>query len=159
MPECSICNGQGMCWDCSWDEGIDIDSLTPAAQSKKLFEASQARIMIELPEASGVTLMNQKMSMPGARRTYVIPIPDQAKNYRYEVRVDVVLDGKKYFKKHVIEEFRAGMILALAVSVPAVPEGEAPQILVNSKTLAAGGAPPEDGGEKNVTAYEYEPAF
>ncbi len=139
-----------MCWDCSWEEGIDIDSLTPAAQSKKLYFASQARILIELPEASGVFLLDQRMSMPGAKRTFVIPIPDQSVDYRYEVRVDVVSNGKKYFKRIKIDSFRAGMILAVKVDAPPVPEGELPQIIVATAVLAEGGKPPEDSEEEEI---------
>ena len=37
-PACGVC-GTARCWDCSHEEGIDIDSLTVAAQSKALYEA------------------------------------------------------------------------------------------------------------------------
>jgi hypothetical protein len=150
MPECSICNGQAMCWDCSWEEGIDVDSLTDEAQSKRLYLASQASIRIDLPEKSSVYLLDQRMSTPGPRRTFVIPIPDQTKDYRYEVRVDLVANGKKYFKRHKIESIRAGMILWLKVEATAA-EGEAPKITVEEVALEEGGKPPEDSEETDKT--------
>ncbi len=147
MAGCEVCSGNGMCWDCSLEEGVDVDSLTPAAQSKQLYLASQARITMLVPAKAGVTLLDQKMSMPGVKRTYVVPVPDQTKDYKYEIKVDVVSNGKKYFKRVKIPKFRAGMILAVKVDAPPAEEGEAPQILVEPAVVAEGGKPPEDTEE------------
>jgi len=136
--------GQNQCWDCSDEEGIDVESLTPEAQSKKLYEAYQARIVIIVPEAAGVSLLDQKMSTLGTKRSYLVSVNDQAKEYKYEVKVDVVMNGKKYFKKLKIKDLRAGMILVVAVEAPPVPEGEPVQINMAPDVVAKGGKPPEN---------------
>ena len=146
LPACGVC-GTAQCWDCSGDEGVDIDSLTPAAQSKVLYEASLARIKFELPEDAGVSLLDQKMSTLGAKRTFVVPVENQDRIYKYEVKVDVVRGGKKYFKKFKIQDLRAGMILVVKIDAPPVADGEPAQIAVEYAPEAVGGKPPEvDGG-------------
>lgn len=145
MPECGVCNGTAMCWDCSFEEGIDIDSLTPAAQSKKLFEESMARIKFELPDNAGISLLDQKMSTPGEKRSFVIPVPDATKDYTYEIKVDVVRGGKKYFKRIKIPAFRAGMILLVKVDAPPVADGEPAVIEAAVAEEAAGGKPADEG--------------
>ena len=154
VPACGVC-GTNACWDCSDDPGIDVDSLTPAAQSKKLYEASLARITFVLPENAGVSLMDQKMSTPGPKRSFVVSVSDQSKDYKYEVKVDVVRNGKKYFKKLKIKDLRAGMILAVTVDAPPVEEGEPAQINLEAVPLAVGGKPAdsaEDAPAAEVTA-------
>ena len=149
LPECGVC-GQNQCWDCSGEEGIDIDSLTAAAQSKKLYEASLARIVFVLPEDAGVSLLDQKMTTLGPKRSFVVAVPDQAKDYKYEMKVDVVRNGKKYFKRLKINDLRAGMILTVAVEAPPVPEGEPAQIALALKIDAPGGKPPEADSDAEV---------
>ncbi len=146
LPECGVC-GTAQCWDCSGEEGIDVDSLTPAAQSKKLYEASLARIKFELPEDAGVSLLDQKMSTLGAKRAFVVPVQSQDKDYKYEIKVDVVRGGKKYFKKIKIQDLRAGMILLVIVDAPPVADGEPGQINVAAAPEALGGKPPEEEGD------------
>lgn len=142
MPECGIC-GQNPCWDCSDEPGIDVDSLTPEAQSKKLYEASMARIIISIPEDAGVSLLDQRMSTLGEKRSFTVSVSDQSKDYKYEVKVDVVRGGKKYFKKLKIVDLRAGMILNVAVEAPPVPDGEIAQIKITAEALEKGGKPKE----------------
>jgi len=136
--------GQNKCWDCSGDEGIDLESLTPEAKSKKLYEASMARIMFVLPEDAGVSLLDQKMSTLGPKRSFVVSVNDQSKDYKYEVKVDVVRGGKKYFRKLKINDLRAGMILIVAVEAPPVPEGEPAEITLSYEFIQKGGKPVED---------------
>jgi len=142
LPECGVC-GQNQCWDCSDEEGIDVESLTPEAQSKMLYEAYKARIVVIVPEAAGVSLLDQKMSTLGTKRSFLVSVNDQAKEYKYEVKVDVVMNGKKYFKKMKLKDLRAGMILVVAVEAPPVPEGEPVQINMAPEVVAKGGKPPE----------------
>lgn len=153
LPECNVC-GQNPCWDCSGEEGIDVESLTPKAQSKKLYEASLARIIFVLPEDAGVSLMDQKMGTPGAKRSFVVPVNDQSKEYKYEIKVDVVRNGKKYFRKLKIEDLRAGMILAVAVEAPDVPEGEPAQIMMTPEVVEKGGKPKEDDDKTDGQAAD-----
>jgi hypothetical protein len=147
LPECGVC-GSNPCWDCSLDEGIDVESLTPEAQSKKLYEASMARIMFLLPEDAGVSLLDQKMGTPGPKRSFVVSVNDQSKDYKYEIKVDVVRNGKKYFRKLKIQDLRAGMILFVGVEAPPVPEGEPAQITLAPEVVAAGGKPKDVEEEK-----------
>lgn len=158
MPECGVC-GSNACWDCSGDPGIDVESLTPTAQSKKLYEASMARITFLLPENAGVSLMDRKMSTPGVKRSFVVSVNDRTKDYKYEVKVDVVRNGKKYFKKLKINDLRAGMILAVVVDAPPVAEDEPAQINLDAVALAVGGKPPEAmDSEDAEPAIEVAPA-
>lgn len=146
LPECGVC-GTACCWDCSGEEGIDVDSLTPEAQSKKLYEASLARIKFEVPEDAGVFLMDQRMSALGEKRSFVVPVEKQDTLYKYEVKVDVVRGGKKYFKKHKFNDLQAGMILVVKVEAPPVPDGEPAQIALEPKPEHPGGKPKAAEGE------------
>jgi len=100
-----------------------------------------ARIIVLLPEDAGVSLMDQKMTTLGVKRSFVVSVNDQSKDYKYEVKVDVVRNGKKYFRKLKIEDLRAGMILAVAVAAPPIPEGEPAVIEFDKQVLAKGGNP------------------
>ncbi len=154
LPECGVC-GQNQCWDCSDEEGIDVESLTPEAQSKKLYEASMARIVMMVPEAAGVSLLDRKMSTLGTKRSFLVSVNDQSKEYKYEVKVDLVMNGKKYFKKLKIQDLRAGMILNIAVEAPEVPEGEQVQIVIDAIPVEKGGKPvekKEDDSDAGKTA-------
>lgn len=147
LPECGIC-GTGRCWDCSDEEGTDVESLTVAAQSKKLYEHHLARIKVQLPESSAVWLHNQRMTTAGEKRTFVVPISNQDKSYQYEVKIDFVSDGKKYFKKFTIEELRAGMIIKLVVKASPATESEDVKIEIKDDVEAVGGVADADNGDK-----------
>lgn len=125
-----------MCCDM---ESIDVDSLTPEARSKALYDASQAELTFELPEDGTVYLLDQMMGTLGAKRTYTVQIPDQTKLYGYRIRVEFVRGGKKYHKNTTITDFRAGSIVAVKVEAPPVPDGEPAQIAVEAQYLAPGG--------------------
>ncbi len=140
---CDCCLGGG-------GVGIDVDSLTIPAQSKRLYEGYQARIKFELPEDASIDLYDQPMTTPGGKRSFVVPVYKQDKKYEYHFTVSVVRAGKKYFKKHKVKDFQAGMILAVKVEAPEeVPDGELP-IKVEAKPLAPGGKPKakDDKGDK-----------
>lgn len=121
---CNPCENPGVpqnCYDCTFEEGTDIDSLTPAAQSKELLAASQARIVFEGPEDVGVWLNGRRMSALGKKRSYLVPLPNATESYEYEIRVDAVLNSKKYYRRIKIEALKAGAILSCKVETA---EGE-----------------------------------
>ncbi len=145
MAGCSVCGQDTCCWDCTYEEGTDIESLTPESQSKMLYEQSQARLHFEVPESAGVWLSDQRMSTPGEKRVFIIPIADRTKQYKYVVKVDVVIRGKKYFRKIALNSVTAGTILNLKVAVPELAEDATPAIDHEVSTVAPGGAPKADG--------------
>ena len=104
---CPICPDYGY-YD--YVEGIDVDSLTPEAQSKKLYEASQARLEFVLPDDAHIHLKGVLMSSLGEERSFLVPVESQKNDYKYEIQINVVRGGKLYFKKKE-EIIRAGMIL------------------------------------------------
>ena len=140
---CQVCGGQGFCCDGLLGEGIDVDSLTPEAQSKQLYEALQVRLIFELPEDADVYLADQRMTTPGPKRTFIVPVNDQTKDYKYKFKIDVIRGGQKYFKKVSLDALRAGSILKIVVEAPPAPEGESATIDVVLETVAPGGEPVE----------------
>jgi uncharacterized protein (TIGR03000 family) len=137
---CQVCGGQGFCCDGLIGEGIDVDSLTPEAQSKQLLESLQARLIFELPEDADIYLADQKMMTAGAKRTFVVPVNDATKVYQYRFKVDVVRGGQKYFKNVTLDTLRAGAILKVTVEAPPAVEGEPATIVVAVEPVAPGGA-------------------
>jgi len=128
LSGCATCGINACCWDCTYSEGIDIESLTPENQSKKLKELSQAKIIFKVPESAGVWLGDQRMTSLGEKREYVVQILDPAKAYKYEGKVDVVINGQKYFRKIPMNGITAGSIITVSVEVPEVAEDETPAI-------------------------------
>lgn len=151
---CSTCGGFDGCSMCGFGdgfggEGIDIDSLTIESQSKKLYESLQAQLIFIMPEDADLYLSNQRMMTLGAKRTFNIPVNDQKRVYKYEIKVDVVRGGKKYYKKQKIETLRAGAILEIAVVAPKIEEGEDPVIVLAAAVKAPGGPPADEEGDKD----------
>ena len=136
------------CCSCCETEGIDVDSLTPAAKSKVLYHRNQARLIFELPEDAFVYLSGQLMCTCGAKRTFIVPVLDQkAEALKYDIMVDVVRGGKKYYKKTTIDILRAGAILKIAVASPPLEEGAeaGPEtITIAPPEVIAPGGPPAD---------------
>ncbi|MEQ9406581.1 MAG: hypothetical protein RIK87_02605 [Fuerstiella sp.] len=122
-------------------EGIDVDSLTPEAQSRALYAAFQARLHFALPDDATVYLSGQRMTTPGAERTFLVPVNDQKIIYKYEIKIEVVRGGKKYFKRQKLEALRAGAIMAIKVDAPPVPDGEPAVINVEAAPIFPGGVP------------------
>lgn len=106
-----------------------------------LYEASQARLVFQVPEDATIYLLNQQMSTPGAKRTFTVPVNHQEKIYKYEIRVEVIRGGNRYFKKVKLDTVRAGAILAVAVEAPPIVDGEPAQINVEIAPVAEGGSP------------------
>ncbi len=128
LSSCATCGINACCWDCTYSEGIDIESLTPESQSKKLYELSQAKIIFKVPESAGVWLGDQRMTSLGKKREYIVQILDQTKSYKYEGKVDVVINGQKYFRRIPMNGITAGSIITVSVEVPEVAEDEVPAI-------------------------------
>lgn len=145
-PSCTGCGGCGS-GGVGPMEVIDIDSLTPVAQSKMLFERSQVRIVVELPEDCGVYLLGRQMLTSGEKRSFLVSVPDAKKVYEYEITVDAVRGGKKYFKKIKVKDFRAGLILAVKVESPKIADGEPVVLKAEMKVEAPGGPPVDAGGD------------
>lgn len=145
---CGVCGTGSMCCDMcgiggtGMGGGVDVKSLTTKAQSKKLLDDYQARIKFKMPptkipyvekqiplhEMMSVALMDVPMSTQGRKRSFVVPIPDQKKTYEYKVKVDLFHKGETYFVEHTIKNFKAGMIVELAVAAklpPSVAEADA----------------------------------
>lgn len=135
--DCEVCGTSAYAGDCTMDPGTDVDSLTLAAQSKRLLEASQAELRFTLPESAVLWLGNRKVSALGTKRAVRVPISDVAKSYHYEARVEFVLDGKKYFRRIDIGGLQAGRILAYSFTIPELKEDDIPTIDFEREVLVS----------------------
>ncbi|MEI7698375.1 MAG: hypothetical protein WCK86_01155 [Planctomycetia bacterium] len=135
--DCQVCGTSACAWDCTMDPGTDVDSLTLAAQSKRLLEASQAELRFTVPESAVLWLGNRKVSALGTKRAVRVPIFDVAKSYHYEARVEFVLDGKKYFRRIDIGGLQAGRILAYSFTIPELKEDDIPTIDFERQVLVS----------------------
>ncbi|MEZ6127232.1 MAG: hypothetical protein R3C59_00955 [Planctomycetaceae bacterium] len=152
------CGGAGMCCDCFGLESIDVDSLTPEAESKRLYESFQARLKFIVPEDADVYLSGQLMSTLGVERSYLVSVNDQKRVYKYDIKVEVVRNGKKYFKQQTIRILRAGAILGIQVEAPPVPEGLPALIAIGVVPVAPGG-PPADAEKDGAGEAKDPPAL
>lgn len=126
--DCPVCGTNACTWDCSADPGTDVDSLTLDAQAGRLLTAAQAELRFQVPEDSVLWLGNRRVSALGEQRTVRVPIPDVTKSYRYEARVEFVLNGKKYFRKIVIGGLQAGKIVSCTFTIPQLKQDDIPTI-------------------------------
>ena len=148
---CSICGGQGTS-NCCCAVSIDVDSLKDDAQSKKLYEASRARLIFKLPDDKYfVYLSGRQMSTPGKLRSFTVPVGDQKRQFNYEVKVDMVYQGQKYHKKEILKTVKAGSIIAIEVGFvnPNEEEGLPADITFDTKTRIEGGPPEDDEQGEN----------
>ncbi|MEP3479199.1 MAG: hypothetical protein ABJZ55_08135 [Fuerstiella sp.] len=143
---CSTCQTCGPSnGDCCFpNEAIDIDSLTDKAQSKRLYEQRQARLIFEVPEDVELILAGQKMTTWGKERSFLVAVNDQKLTYRYDIRVDAVRGGQLYYKKQQVKILKAGAILKVKVEAPKVADGEIPEISMTVEPIMAGGPSAED---------------
>ena len=154
--ECSVCGGHEAS-DCCFATSIDVDSLKDDAQSKKLYDAQQARLIFKLPnDKYFVYLSGRQMSTPGKLRSFTIPVGNQERVFHYDVKVDMVHKGQKYHKKQTIKTLRAGSIIALTVAFaePNEEEGLPADITFDLVTRASGGSPEDAGGDGNTDDAE-----
>jgi len=150
------CGGAGMCCDCLGLESIDVDSLTPEAESKRLYESLHARLKFVVPEDADVYLSGQLMSTLGTERSYLVSVNDQKRVYKYDIKVEVVRNGKKYYKQQTLKILRAGAILAIQVDAPPVPEGLPALIAIGVAPVMPGGPPEEEKKEDAKKADDAE---
>lgn len=153
---CDVCGTGALCCDPMALEAIDVDSLTPAAQSKQLFQALQARLIFTVPEDADIYLSGQKMSTLGVARTFTVSVNDPTLTYRYDIRVEVVRNGKKYFKQETLKILKAGTILAIEVAAPPVPEGLPAQIAFAIGIVQPGGPPVPEAPPGDAPAEDEE---
>lgn len=125
---CPVCGATACTWDCSADPGIDVDSLTVDAQSRRLLDAAQAELRFKVPDDTVIWLGNRRVSSLGEKRTVRVPIPDATKSYRYEARLEFVLNGHKYFRKIDIGGLQAGKIIAYTFTIPELSPDDIPTI-------------------------------
>ncbi len=145
---------------CSGVHSIDVDSLKPKAQSKKLYGASQARLIFVLPDDRPfVYLAGMRMLTLGKRREYTVPVGNQSESYEYDIKVDTVHDGQLYHKLQQLENVRAGSIIQVTVGFvpPVAEEGLPADITFEVQTIAAGGEAETAGGEAAANpAQDYD---
>lgn len=161
--QCSSC--QSTCQTCGVQSGdccfpnapIDIDSLTDKAQSKRLFEGFQARLIFEVPEDVELTLSGQKMTTGGKERTFLVSVNDQKSTYRYDIRVDAVRGGQTYYKKQQLKILKAGAILKVTVVAPKVADGEIPEIAMAIEPIMPGGPQDENKPAADTDKLEEAP--
>ena len=154
--ECSVC-GDNDASGCCFAPSIDVDSLKDDAQSKKLYDAQQARLIFKLPnDKYFVYLSGRQMSTPGKLRSFTIPVGDQERVFHYDVKVDMVYKGQKYHKQQTIKTLRAGAIIALTVAFaePNEEEGLPPDISFDLVARASGGLLEDAGGDGNTDVAE-----
>jgi uncharacterized protein (TIGR03000 family) len=70
------------------------DTAAPTAVAAE--SADRARLTLSVPGDAVVYLSNQRMTLEGTSREYIVPGLKAGLQYRYPVRVDVVRDGRVY---------------------------------------------------------------
>ncbi|MCA9051112.1 MAG: TIGR03000 domain-containing protein, partial [Planctomycetaceae bacterium] len=79
-------------------------------------------LVAKVPEDATVYLCGQKMTITGPERRYRIPIADPSREYDYQVRVEVVRDGKT-LSSETTHKVAGGRTLEVSVT-PAADSGE-----------------------------------
>ena len=128
---------------CCHGVSVDVDSLKPEAVSKRLREASQAKLVFVLPDDKPfVYLSGTRMATPGKRREYLIPVGNTTESYDYNIKVDTVFDGQLYHKQHTLDNMRAGAIMQITVAFipPNADAGLPADITFEPVVIAAGGS-------------------
>lgn len=157
--QCGTCQTGGLSnGDCCFpNAAIDIDSLTDEAQSKRLYEQLQARLIFEVPDDVELILSGQKMTTWGKERSFLVSVNDQKLTYRYDIRVDAVRGGQLYFKKQQLKILKAGAILKVTVVAPKVADGEIPEISMTVEPIMAGGPSEEEKAKAAARKPEVAP--
>jgi uncharacterized protein (TIGR03000 family) len=87
------------------------DTSAPATAVAE--SADRAVLTLNVPADAVVYMSNQRMTLDGTSREYIVPGLQAGKQYRYPVRVDVVRDGKLYSASSE-QRIQAGQQLSLA---------------------------------------------
>ncbi len=74
--------------------------------------ADRAHLTLNVPGDAVVYLSNQRMTLEGTSREYIVPGLKTGLQYRYPVRVDVVRDGRVY-SASADQQIQAGQQLSL----------------------------------------------
>ncbi|MEY3459665.1 MAG: hypothetical protein RL215_2822 [Planctomycetota bacterium] len=81
-----------------------------------------ATLVVNVPADAVVYLMDQKMTLTGTERRYSIPVRQADADYTYQIRVEVVRDGKTLVSRSE-QKVRAGQEIQVSVTEVA-GEGE-----------------------------------
>ncbi len=81
-----------------------------------------ATLVVNVPADAVVYLMDQKMTLTGTERRYSIPVRQANSDYTYQIRVEVVRDGKTLVSRSE-QKVRAGQEVQVSVTEVA-GEGE-----------------------------------
>jgi uncharacterized protein (TIGR03000 family) len=87
------------------------DTSAPATAVAE--SADRAVLTLNVPADAVVYMSNQRMTLDGTSREYIVPGLQAGKQYRYPVRVDVVRDGRLYSASSE-QRIQAGQQLSLA---------------------------------------------
>jgi hypothetical protein len=140
---CDTCIPGEMKTVCCHGVSVDVDSLKPEAVSKRLREASQAKLVFVLPDDKPfVYLSGTRMATLGKRREYLVPVGNTTESYDYDIKVDTVFDGQLYHKQHTLDNVRAGAIMKITVAFipPNADAGLPADITFDPVVIAAGGS-------------------
>jgi uncharacterized protein (TIGR03000 family) len=88
-------------------------SAAPTTAVVAAADTTQGHLSFNVPSEAIVYLVNQRMTLTGTVRNYIIPGLQAGRQYRYPVRVDLVRDGKLY-RAAADLQLQAGQQLNLA---------------------------------------------
>lgn len=77
-------------------------------------QSHKVTLELTVPEAAQVYLVNQRMSLVGTTRRFVIPISDATKSYQYPIRIELTANGQKSEAATSVK-IRAGMYVKINV--------------------------------------------
>ena len=86
--------------------------------------SDRARLILNVPADAVVYMGDQRMTLTGTSREYLVPGLESGKQYRYAVRVEVVRDGTVY-RADSVQQIQAGQRLDLVFS----PGPDQPQLV------------------------------
>jgi uncharacterized protein (TIGR03000 family) len=75
--------------------------------------ADRAHVILNVPADAVVYMSNQRMTLDGTSREYIVPGLQAGKQYRYPVRVELVREGRLYSASSE-QRVQAGQQLNLA---------------------------------------------
>lgn len=86
-----------------------------------------AHLIVEVPADAKLFINDQRMQSTSSRRVFAIPTVDDGQSYRYQIRAEVIRNGKTYTDNREVE-FRAGQTIKAFFAEPtAVVIGNAAQ--------------------------------
>jgi uncharacterized protein (TIGR03000 family) len=78
-------------------------------------QSDRAQLTLSVPGDAVVYLSNQRMTLQGTVREFVVPGLKAGMSYRYPIRVELVRDGRTY-SANSEQQIQAGQQLSLAFS-------------------------------------------